>query len=302
MIQRKDIVKGCYINKSHSYKIIDSHVHIGKWGRQLVNGKEIEPFRGREFDSFQKIKCYLDKNSIDRAIIVPMYLPEPAQAFKINKTIISYAQQSKGRLVPGFWVDPSPNLRRFLKESLKLANDWNIKVLKTSPNVWSSGFSPNPDTWNQSFLEGIEEILNFAKKQQAIIQIHTGSGKSDIRVIERLIRFGGPQITFHLVHMGKNAGGHFYFIPRFSEWVAEGLNIYCDTSWASGFAVRWIIREAMRDEKIASRVLFASDEPWGIFKSELSKIIDAEEGTPEIINKFLWENAYKLYPGWEVSR
>lgn len=280
-------------------KIIDSHAHVGKWGKQTFYGKTIDPFKGQERDSFEKIQAFLKKQQIDRAVLVPTYCPDPTAAFKTNFTLVEYAEKAKGKIIPGFWVDPSPGVQHLLSETINFAMEKKIRVLKTSADAWADQYSPDPSTWDSILTRNMEKILEYARSKHAVFQIHTGSGKSDIRVIEKLIYFAGPGITFHLVHMGNNVSGHFYLIPRFAKWLSENLDVVCDTSCAYGFAVRWMIREALKNPEIANRILFASDEPWGVFEAELSKILHANGINQEITQKVLWKNSDRLYQKWE---
>lgn len=276
-------------------RVIDSHLHVGSWGKQTVHSKEIEPFNNQELDSFQRIRAFLHRHKIARAVVVPMYSPEPTFAFRTNIELVKLAQQGEGSIIPGFWVDPSPEVRHLLNESLELAAKWKISVLKTSPDAWAENYSPDPSTWDHNLEKGIERILQYSSNSNAILQIHTGHGKSDIRAVEKLMHFAGPGITFHLVHMGNDVSGHFYMIPRLVEWISRNLDIVWDTSRAWGFAVRWILRKASAEPRIANRILFASDEPWGVFDAELSKVLHASESNQEIMQKVLWKNAERLY-------
>lgn len=283
-------------------EIIDSHSHVGKWGKQIVYGKTIDPFRDQERDSFEKIEVFLQKYRIERAIIVPTYCPDPAVAFKTNLALVKYAERAKGKIVPGFWIDPSPKVRDLLTSAIGFAMEKSIRVLKTSPNAWTDQYSPDPSTWDSAFTKGVEIILEYMRNERAVLQIHTGPGKSDIQIVEKFIRFAGPGVTFHLVHMGNNASGHFYFLPRMEEWISEGLDIVCDTSCSCGFALRWAFSKALTKPEFANRILFASDEPWSIFESELTKVLHAGELYPEVIQKVLWENANRIYPRWDVAQ
>lgn len=116
-------------------KVIDSHAHVGKWGKQTVYGKIIDPFGGQERESFEKVQRFLGKHQIDRAVLVPTYCPDPTVAFKTNFTLVEYARQAKGKIVPGFWVDPSPKVQYLLTETINFAKEKGIRVLKTSPNA-----------------------------------------------------------------------------------------------------------------------------------------------------------------------
>lgn len=87
-------------------KVIDSHVHLGRWGKQTIDGRAIDPFKGKELDSFEKIKEFVNKHNIDRVVIIPIYSLNPSAAFQTDSNIIEYGQQGKGKIVPGFWVGP----------------------------------------------------------------------------------------------------------------------------------------------------------------------------------------------------
>jgi len=299
---RESVVNHLKKMDNSEIKIIDSHSHIGKWGRQVFYGRRIDPFRGQERDSFEKVQVFLEKNNIDRAILVPTYCPDSTVAFETNFVLVEYARRAKGKIVPGFWVDPSPQVRNLLTNTIEFAMENRIQVLKTSPDAWADPYSPDPSTWDSVFTLGIEIILEYVRSKQAVFQIHTGSGKSNIQIIEKFIRFVGPGITFHLVHMGNTASGHFYLLPRMEEWISQGLDIVCDTSWSCGFALRWVLREALIKPEFANRILFGSDEPWSIFESEFSKVIHAAESQPCILRKVLWENADYIYPRWDVMQ
>jgi predicted TIM-barrel fold metal-dependent hydrolase len=183
-----------------------------------------------------------------------------------------------------------------------MARKKNVRVLKTSPPTWETEYSPDPDSWDSSFEESISMILDFARNTRCVIQIHTGSKKSQICLIERLVRYAGPEVRFHLVHMGNTASGHFYLIPRLKDWLEEGLNVVCDTSCAGGFAVRWLFDLAAKNKILRKSIVFASDEPWGIFQSELAKVVDAAKGNSKLLEAVLWKNASRIYCSQENFR
>ncbi len=212
-------------------RIFDSHVHVGRWGQQTIYGKLVDPFIEREIDSFEKVQAFMRNQDVRRTVLVPIYSPDPSAAFKINLVIVQYAEQAKGTIIPGFWVDPSPGVRHLLNDALELAIEKKIRVLKTSPDAWADPYSPDPSTWDHPFTVGVNMILKFLRDSHGIFQIHTGSGKSNIQIIEKFIRYAGSEITFHLVHMGGSVGGHFYLIPRLEEWAAEGSMSCATRHW-----------------------------------------------------------------------
>jgi len=282
------------INKNR-LQIVDSHCHYGYFGRRTFFNKSISPLHGFEISSRSALIKYITKRRIKFAVVVPLYSPDPTSAFSLNKPIVNCASKSNGKIIPGIWVDPSPSVREHLAEALRLADERRVKVFKLSPSTWEGNYSPDPSTWDNVFIRGLMAILEPALAFSCILQIHTGSGKSDIKLIERMIRWAPRGLKFHLVHMGNNASGHLYFIPRFHEWISEGLDVICDTSWARSFAVRWAVREAIQNETLSDRILFASDEPWGDFSVERANVMEATRGLPNIRKRILFENATRIY-------
>ena len=102
-------------------------------------------------------------------------------------------------------------------------------------------------------------------------------------------------VKIHLVHFGGGMSGHIKLISqRFFDWLAAGKQIYTDTSWAIGFAPRWLASEIERRGIGADRVLFASDEPWGDFNGEVARM-RAAAGDGELGEAMLRDNFAALY-------
>jgi len=279
-------------------QVIDAHCHFGKFGPRLIMGRTIDPFLGRDLANSQALMDYLRKHGILSAVLVPMYTPDdPKHPFSLNMATLRCARQTQGVVLPGFWVDPSPGVRNELMTAIKEAEQHKVRILKMSPDVWEGDYSPDPASWDRALASGLGQIMEYAASTCCVLQVHTGSGKSDVRLVEKLIRWAPPGIAFHLVHMGGTTGGHFYLVPRLSEWAAEGLNVYCDTSLARAFAVQWLLRNAADTGTIADRILFASDEPWGVFETEVSKVTAGTVGDTYVRRRALHENARRLYLG-----
>jgi predicted TIM-barrel fold metal-dependent hydrolase len=275
--------------------IIDSHCHFGKWGPQQYFNRIIDPFSGKGLATPEDVTHYCDKKQLSMIILVPIYESNIERSYAHNEGILKCAKASKNLIVPGFWVDPLLGSRKLLKDAISLAADTGIRVLKMSPSNWQGGYSADPDTWDASFIDGINFITNYGRRERCVIQIHTGGQKSDIRAVEKMMRRLADGLTFHLVHMGGRINSHFYFIPRLAEWLDEGLDVYCDTSLATDFAVRWIVAEALRNPRILPRILFASDAPWGTHETELMKLIIATNGEEHPLKLILFDNAFGLY-------
>ena len=89
--------------------------------------------------------------------------------------------------------------------------------------------------------------------------------------------------------------GHLKLIGgRFFDWIQAGKRVYTDTSWAIGFAPRWLAAEIERRGIGHDRVLFASDEPWGDHAGELARLT-AAVGDGELARLVLRENFASLY-------
>ena len=89
--------------------------------------------------------------------------------------------------------------------------------------------------------------------------------------------------------------GHIKLIGhRFFDWIAAGKRVYTDTSWAIGFAPRWLAAEIERRGIGADRVLFASDQPWGDFAGEHARL-SAATGDGELAELVFSRNFEALH-------
>ena len=89
--------------------------------------------------------------------------------------------------------------------------------------------------------------------------------------------------------------GHIKLIgSRLFDWIEAGKQVYTDTSWAIGFAPRWLASEIERRGDRPDRMLFASDEPWGDHAGELARW-QAASANPELSRMFLHGNFEALY-------
>ncbi len=113
-------------------KIIDFHVHFCKWDDQYFFSKKINPLKDYEFNSYEEIINFISIHKLDRVVLVPMYYPDPTLAYKISSRLTGYAKKAKGKIIPGFWVDPSPNAKDLLNDTISIANRNQVYVLKIS--------------------------------------------------------------------------------------------------------------------------------------------------------------------------
>lgn len=275
--------------------VFDAHCHVGHWGRHVMYGRVVEPFSGRGFSEPAAFGQHFRHQGLAGAVVVPTYTPDNALTFSLNELVLRCAKAMGRAVVPGFWVDPSPSVRKMLQAALELAAEHHVRVLKTFPDAWGSGYGAAPETWDTALRSGMRMIEDYALEEGCIVQIHTGGGPSDVRAVKQLMRCAPPGVRFHLVHMGGRAAGHFYLVPRLSEWLSQGIDFTCDTSGAAGWAVRWVVSAADRDESVASRVMFASDEPWFTYEAELAKVAEATRGNPGLWKRVAFGNAQATY-------
>jgi len=105
---------------------------------------------------------------------------------------------------------------------------------------------------------------------------HLAGRRLGIDLVGLLIDRYADNVRVHLVHLGGGVSGHIKLIGgRFFDWVAAGKRVYTDTSWAVGFAPRWLAAEIERRGLGHDRLLFASDEPWGDHPGELARLAAA---------------------------
>lgn len=276
-------------------KIFDAHCHIGLFGKQSIRGFVVEPFKEREVFNLESFKKYLQKKGINKSLIVPHYTFDPVSAFENNKIVLDIISKTEN-IYGGLWVNPLPSESERTKKVLNSLPIDKILVLKLCPQAWPKGkHTMDPDSWNSEFTENMKKIMNYAKKYDLILHMHTGTGNSDIRHYAKFVEEFGKDLKIQFVHMGSSPGGHFAFVPRFIEWLKKGYDFYCDTSESRGFAASWLIKKMEKEYPAGlNRILFASDNPWGMFESEFWKI-EAIDCSDEIKEKIFYSNSKKLY-------
>lgn len=270
------------------FRIFDAHTHIGEWGRWEMKGREVEPF-DREFTTKEELREHMEKYGIDRQIVMPHYHPDLSRTFELNRLAVRMAELED--VYAGIFFEPSSDN---LETVRSLAGDRNVKVLKTSADAWSKG-NYSPETWTESMRSYMNALVELAIKEDLVFQFHTGKDDSDPRKIFSMAD-EYPGLTYHLVHMGNSAGGHFTLLPRLLERL-ESHSIYMDTSWSRGFAPRWFYRE-LKKMGALDRMMFATDEPWGDFPGEFHKVLGLHQETSierKELQAILYGNASKLY-------
>lgn len=268
--------------------VFDAHTHIGEWGTWTVKGREITPFRD-EICSQSDLRQHMQYWGIDRQIVMTHYHPELSVTFDRNQLALELAELDG--VYAGLFFHPDyPDEAAAVIEQ---AADDRVKVLKTSADTWENSYDPT--SWTDTQRETIEQLVSCATAHDLVFQFHTGPDKSDPRKVFRFIE-QYPEPTYHLVHMGGTAGGHFALVPRLLEHLDK--DVYVDTSWSRGFGPRWLATQ-LKQRDALDRMLFASDYPWGDIPAEYHKIRGLEETvsaiTAEDVQRILYGNAEQLY-------
>lgn len=271
-----------------AFRVFDAHSHVGEWGSWEMRGNEVSPFTGDDsITTRDGVEARMRRFSLTKQLVVPHYYPKPDKAFETNRFIRYLAKMDD--VYGGLWFAPS-----FPGETASALGDFEedtIVAMKTSADVWVDA-DYRPGTWMGDEEQVMEEVMEFCRDNDILVQLHTGSGKSRPEHAFALAdRY--PDVGFHFVHMGGSAGGHFAFVPRFLDRLGERDNLYFDVSWARGFGVRWIARE-LEERDALERMLYASDEPWGDANATMHQVLglDLPGETKEDI---FYRNAMEAY-------
>jgi len=231
----------------------------------------------------------LDREGAERTLVLPNYgVPDAGVSFGFNPLVVE-AAATDDRIKCGLWVSPRPQDAELNAEALKLVGEKGVVALKTS-------FLLGGNVDDEACHPQLETIFNTARDNDLVVHIHTSPGAaSDIDQIGKLVERYGDETKMHLVHFGGGMSGHIKLISeRFFTWIEQGKKVYTDTSWAIGFAPRWLASEIEKRGIGHDRVLFASDEPWGDYTGEVYRLAEAA-GDGELGNLMLRDNYAALY-------
>jgi uncharacterized protein len=274
-------------------RVIDAHSHIGEMAAWKFYDLA-EPVKPTvyEFATPQDYLRHLDGVGVERGLVLSNYgIPVQEQPFSLNELVLD-AAQNHDRLVGGLWVSFLPQNKELTLKTLELAGERGIVALKTT---FLLGGNPDPNGWDDETAEIAEACFDAAERHDLVFHFHTSAGgSSDINNFVPLVERYGKRIKIYLVHFGGGASGHIKLVPRFLDWVEQGYQVYCDTTWTIGFGARWLLTEIERRGIGADRLLFASDEPWSDFWGEYWKINGAPVGD-ELKERVLYRNFEDLY-------
>lgn len=269
--------------------LADAHRHLGvlpPFG--FYGGTPVNPDLTARATITELIRD-LDRERTERALVIPNYgIPDVAVTFALNDLVLDAADRDD-RIKAGLFVSPRPQDAALNDDALSKAGEPGVAALKTTFLLGGSVDDPacEPE---------LNKIFAAAAAHALVVHVHTSPGStSDIDAIGSLVERYGDSVKIHLVHLGGGMSGHIKLInSKFFDWIAAGKQVYTDTSWAIGFAPRWLAAEIDRRGIGADRLLFASDEPWGDHAGELARL-QAAAGDGELAQAVFTDNFEKLY-------
>ncbi|MBF5081104.1 amidohydrolase family protein [Quadrisphaera sp. INWT6] len=267
----------------------DAHRHLGVLpAHPFYGGPPVNPDTAAVADVDALLRS-LDEEGVERALVIPNYgVPDVSASFALNELVLEAADRDD-RVRAGLWVSPRPQDAELTAAALALAGESGVVALKTS-------FLLGGRASDEACRPQLDAVFGTAREHGLVVHVHTSPGAaSDVDEVGELVERYGDDVAIHLVHLGGGMSGHIKLIgSRFFDWVEAGKRVYTDTSWAIGFAPRWLAAEVQRRGVGHDRVLYASDEPWGDAAGELARL-RAAAGDGELARLWLTENAAALY-------
>jgi predicted TIM-barrel fold metal-dependent hydrolase len=272
-----------------SATVSDGHRHLGTLpAYAFYGGPAVNADIGARA-TIDELLADLDAEGTDRALVIPNYgVPDVGVTFALNELVLEAAARDE-RVRAGLFVSPRPQDAALNARALALAGEAGVRALKTT-------FLLGGGADDEACRPQLDAIFATARAHDLIVHVHTSPGAaSDIDQVGRLVERYGDDVKIHLVHLGGGMSGHIKLIGgRFFDWIAAGKRVYTDTSWAIGFAPRWLAAEIDRRGIGHDRVLFASDEPWGDHAGELARL-QAAAGDGELARHVFTDNFAALY-------
>ena len=255
-------------------RVHDAHRHLGVLpAHPFYGGPAVNPDTTARA-TIAELIADLDREGTERALVIPNYgVPDATASFALNELVVEAAQRDD-RIRAGLWTSPRPQDAVATDKALALAGEDGVTALKLS-------FLLGGGVDDEACQPQLDAVFGAAREHGLVVHVHTSPGAaSDIDQVGRLVDRYADDVAVHLVHLGGGMSGHIKLIgSRFFDWIAAGKRVYTDTSWAIGFAPRWLAAEIERRGVGADRVLFASDQPWGDFEGEHARLLAAVGGT-----------------------
>jgi predicted TIM-barrel fold metal-dependent hydrolase len=206
--------------------IVDAHTHLGA------------DEDGRTQDLATLLASLDTVGSDARACVFPLHDPERRPGYRLpNDRVLTWAEQSEGRLTPYCRLDPADDPVGEAERCLARG----ARGIKLHPRAQAFGF-----------IDGAaESIFAVARDAQVPILIHAGRGMPPMdHLAELALRF--PEVPLVLAHAGIAGQG------MFASTLADHPAVLYDTS---AFAAIDVVELFARVP--AERIVFASDSPYG---------------------------------------
>lgn len=269
--------------------VADAHRHLGVLpSYPFYGGPPVNPDISARA-TVDALRADLDAEGTGLAVAIPNYgVPDASASFALNELCLE-AAAADDRIRAGIWASPRARDAAMTEKALALAAEPTVRVIKIS---FLLGGRPSDEECRPQ----LDAIFAAAREHGRVVHVHTSpGGASDIDEVGELVERYADDVPLHLVHLGGGMSGHIKLVgSRFFDWIAAGKQVYTDTSWAIGFAPRWLAAEIERRGTGHDRVLFASDEPWGDRAGELARM-RAAMGDGELGRLVLAQNAERLY-------
>ncbi|MGY1838707.1 MULTISPECIES: amidohydrolase family protein [unclassified Modestobacter] len=221
----------------------DGHRHLGVLpAHPFYGGPPVNPDTTARATIDQLI-ADLDREGTERALVIPNYgLPDVSASFALNELVVEAAQRDD-RIRAGLWTSPRPQDAVATDEALALALAGEDGVTALKLSLLLGGGADD-----EACRPQLDAIFAAARACGLVVHVHTSPGAaSDIDQVGRLVDRYADDVAVHLVHLGGGMSGHIMLIgSRFFAWIAAGKRVYTDTSWAIGFAPRWLAAEIER--------------------------------------------------------
>ncbi|MEU6699236.1 amidohydrolase family protein [Pseudonocardia sp. NPDC046786] len=267
----------------------DAHRHLGVLpAYPFYGGPPVNPDVSARA-TIDELRRDLDAEGTELAVVMPNYgVPDPAPSFALNGLCLE-AAATDDRVRAGIWASPRQQDAAGTAAALALAGEPGVRIIKISFLLGGSPTDP-------ACAPQLDAIFAAARTHDLTVHVHTSpGGASDIDQVGELVERYADDVRLHLVHLGGGMSGHIKLVGgRFFDWIERGKQVYTDTSWAIGFAPRWLAAEIEKRGLGADRVLFASDEPWGDREGEYARLV-AATGDGELARAVLRGNAERLY-------
>ena len=179
----------------------------------------------------------LDAEGTERALVIPNYgVPDPAVSFSFNELVLEARRQGR------------PDQLR----AVGLTSTAGCRAQRQSPCARRREGRQGPQDQlparrarrRRGLPPQLDQIFDTAREHGLVVHVHTSSGgASDIDKVGSLVDRYGDDVKIHLVHLGGGVSAHIKLIgSRLFDWIEAGKQVYTDTSWAVGFAPRWLVQ------------------------------------------------------------